>query len=92
MFRKELLGDLDETRAIDRLCELNVMEQVSNVARTTIIQEAWGRGQPVSVHGWIYGLHGGLLQDLKVTVHGNGKSEAPNPKSETNSTELSGQK
>lgn len=64
------LAELPETQAIDRLCELSVMEQVNNVCCTTIAQDAWARGQELSVHGWIYGLHGGLLQDLKVTVSG----------------------
>jgi carbonic anhydrase len=59
-----------EARALDRLCELNVIEQVSNVERTTIVQDAWARGQELAVHGWIYGLHGGLLTDLEVTVDG----------------------
>jgi carbonic anhydrase len=62
------LANLPEVQAVDRLCELNVIEQVSNVCRTTIVQDAWERGQELAVHGWIYGLHGGLLQDLKVTV------------------------
>lgn len=70
---EQSLGGLAEAQAIDRLCELNVMEQVSNVSCTTIVQDAWARGQELSVHGWIYGLHGGLLQDLGVTVAGNGK-------------------
>ena len=62
------LASIPESEAADRLCELNVMEQVANVCSTTIAQDAWTRGQPLSVHGWIYGLHGGLLRDLKVTV------------------------
>ena len=70
---QQSLADLPETQAHDRLCELNVMEQVSNVCRTTIVQDAWARGQQLSIHGWIYGLHGGLLQDLKVTVTGTEK-------------------
>jgi len=65
---EQSLSNLPETQAVDRLCELNVIEQVSNVCRTTILQDAWARGQELAVHGWIYGLHGGLLQDLKVTV------------------------
>src|SRR5438045_4023241 len=65
---EQSLANLPETQAVDRLCELNVIEQVSNVCRTTIVQDAWARGQELAVHGWIYGLHGGLLQDLKVTV------------------------
>src|SRR5215212_1151271 len=66
----DALSALDPSQAIDRLCELNVIEQVSNVSRTTIAQDAWARGQELSIHGWIYGLHGGLLRDLEVTVSG----------------------
>jgi carbonic anhydrase len=58
----------DGAAAVDRLCELNVVEQVSNVCRTTVVQEAWERGQSLAVHGWIYGLRDGLLQDLGVTT------------------------
>ena len=53
--------------ASDRLCELNVIEQVANVRDTTIARDAWERGQELAVHGWIYGLHDGLLRDLNVT-------------------------
>ncbi len=52
----------------DRLCELNVIEQVANVCHTTIVQDAWARGQALTVHGWIYGLQDGLLRNLGVTV------------------------
>jgi carbonic anhydrase len=52
----------------DRLCELNVLEQVVNVTRTTVVQDAWARGQTLSVHGWVYGLHDGLLRDIGPTV------------------------
>ena len=52
----------------DRLCELNVIEQVANVCHTTIARDAWERGQELAVHGWIYGLKDGLLRDLKVTI------------------------
>jgi len=63
------LGSIgDASRRIDRLCELNVGEQVSNVCRTTIVEEAWARGQPLTVHGWIYGIHDGLLRDLQVSA------------------------
>jgi carbonic anhydrase len=58
----------DESQQVDRLCELNVMEQVANVCQTTILQDAWARGQPMAVHGWIYGLRDGLLRDLNITV------------------------
>jgi carbonic anhydrase len=54
--------------ASDRLCELNVIEQVANVCHTTIVRDAWERGQELTVHGWIYALRDGLLRDLKVTV------------------------
>ncbi len=50
------------------LCEMNVIEQVGNVALSTVIQDAWLRGQKVSVHGWVYGLRDGLLKDLEVTM------------------------
>ena len=55
------------TRA-DRLCELNVIEQVINVSQTTVLLDAWSRGQPLAVHGWIYGLGNGLIQDLGVSM------------------------
>jgi carbonic anhydrase len=53
-----------------RLCELNVVEQVVNVCQTSIVCDAWERGQQLSVHGWIYGLHDGLLRDLDTTATG----------------------
>lgn len=53
----------------DRLCELNVLEQVANVCQTFVVQDAWARGQPLTVHGWIYGLQDGLVRDLGCTVH-----------------------
>jgi carbonic anhydrase len=59
----------DETRH-RALCELNVLEQSLNVCETTVVQDAWARGQSVVVHGWVYGLHNGLLQDLQMTVPG----------------------
>jgi carbonic anhydrase len=55
---------------VDRLCELNVIEQVANVCQTTIVRDAWERGQGLAVHGWVYGLHDGLLRDLGATVAG----------------------
>ncbi len=55
----------------DLLCELNVIEQVANVAQTTIVQDAWERGQPLAIHGWIYGIHDGLLRDLGLSVDCN---------------------
>jgi carbonic anhydrase len=55
-------------RRIDRLCELNVIEQVANVCQTTIVRDAWDRGQELAVHGWVYGLKDGLIRDLGTTV------------------------
>jgi carbonic anhydrase len=52
----------------DRLCELNVIEQVINLSRTTVVRDAWSRGQALTVHGWIYNLSDGLLRDLDVSV------------------------
>jgi carbonic anhydrase len=54
----------------DRLCELNVVEQALSVARTEVVRDAWSRGQELAVHGWIYGIHNGLLRDLDVTITG----------------------
>jgi carbonic anhydrase len=53
---------------VDRLCELNVIEQVRHVCQTTIVQDAWSRGQSLAIHGWIYGLHDGHLRDLGVST------------------------
>ena len=52
----------------DALCELNVIEQVRNLCQTTSVQDAWARGQPLAVHGWIYGVRDGMLRDLDATV------------------------
>lgn len=62
----------DEIR-LDRLCELNVVEQVKNVCYTSVVQAAWDRGQSLSVHGWIYRLTDGLLNDMDVTISGPGE-------------------
>jgi len=58
----------DEHARTEKLCEINVIEQVANVCHTTIVQDAWRRGQELAVHGWIYALQNGLLQDLHVCV------------------------
>jgi carbonic anhydrase len=68
----ELAAIPGEDARADRLSELNVAEQVSNVARTTVVQEAWERGQELSVHGWVYSLRDGLLRDLGVSLDGPG--------------------
>ena len=65
---QEQLRPLAEPEVLDRLCELNVVEQATNVCRTTIVQEAWSRGQEVTVHGWVYGLKDGLIRDLDFNV------------------------
>ena len=60
--------------AAERLCELNVIEQVANVCHTSIARDAWERGQPLAVHGWVYGIEDGLLKDLEVTVSDFGEA------------------
>ncbi|MGW8287390.1 MAG: carbonate dehydratase [Desulfobulbales bacterium] len=60
----------DETEKLNRLCELNVIEQVANVCHTSIVQKAWERGQELAVHGWIYSIEDGILKDLDVCVSG----------------------
>ena len=66
---EKYLGEvLPERDRANRLCELNVTEQVVNVAQTTVVRDAWERGQELSIHGWCYGLHDGLLRDLGMTV------------------------
>jgi|GEM_PF-3744 carbonic anhydrase len=62
------VDELPEDRRHDRLCELNVLEQVINVSRTIVVQDAWQRGQGLTIHGWIYGLKDGLVRDLGLTV------------------------
>lgn len=63
-----LIEATPEPHRVDVLCELNVIEQVMNVAHTTVVQDAWKRGQPLTLHGWVYGLRDGLLQDLLMTA------------------------
>jgi carbonic anhydrase len=64
------LESLPQVQRVDALGELNVIEQARNVCQTTVVQDAWTRGQELVVHGWFYGLHDGLLQDLGFTVCG----------------------
>ena len=64
------VGSLPESRRLDRLCELNVIEQVTNVCQTTIVEDAWERGQELTVHGLVYDLRDGLLRDLGVSRSG----------------------
>ncbi len=65
----------DEAARVNRLCELNVIEQVHQVCETTVVQEAWLRGQPLAVHGWIYGLSDGHLHDLGLSASAPGQVE-----------------
>ncbi len=66
--RAELDALDTEKKQHDRLCELNVIEQVINLSRTTVVRDAWSRGQALTVHGWIYDLSDGLLRDMDVSV------------------------
>jgi carbonic anhydrase len=66
--RHELGGITEEHARENRLCELNVIQQVRNVSSDVIMQAAWERGQPLAVHGWVYSLANGLVKDLEVTV------------------------
>jgi len=59
---------MTDGHSVDRLCELNVLEQAANVCRTTIVQDAWRRGQQLQIHGWIYRLQNGLIHDLGLSV------------------------
>lgn len=75
-----LVKDLEELDAIsneqkrfDRFIELNVFEQVLDLAKTSIIQAAWERGQEVHLHGWVYDIKDGLVKDLEVTIKNNEK-------------------
>ena len=74
--RTWLDGMEDDTLRLKALCELNVLEQSLNVCETTVVQDAWERGQSVVVHGWVYGLHNGLIEDLKMTVANAGEVAA----------------
>lgn len=73
---EEKLNRLTDDRRLERLCELNVIEQVQNVCHTTIVQHAWHQGRDLTVHGWIYSMEHGLIKDLKVDI-GNPKDLEP---------------
>ena len=66
--KAELEAIEDETARLNRLCELNVMRQVQNVASDVFVQDAWARGQPLCIHGWVYSLATGIVNDLGVSV------------------------
>lgn len=69
----ELNAIENEDERFDRFVELNVFEQVQDLAKTSIIQSAWENGQDVSIHGWVYGVHDGIIKDLKLTLTDNNK-------------------
>ena len=73
---RDLLDGIAEERRCDALVELNAIEQVVNVAQSTVLQDAWLRGQVVALHGWVYGIHDGLLKDMGITITGNDSLEA----------------
>ena len=73
--RQALDAIADETARLNRLCELNVVRQVRNVASDVFVQDAWARGQEIHVHGWVYSLANGLVTDLDVTVSGPAEVE-----------------
>jgi carbonic anhydrase len=70
----------EDSARLDRLCELNVIEQCVHVARTTIVQDAWRRGQPLTLHAWIYRLQDGLVRDLGLEVDSQAELAATYPK------------
>ena len=65
---RQLLDSLPDEARANALCEINVIEQVVNVSVSTVMVDAWARGQAVKIHGWVFGVHDGLLQDLKMTI------------------------
>jgi carbonic anhydrase len=73
---RNALDGADESERHARLCELNALEQAVNVCQTTIVQDAWQRGQPLSVHAWVYGLHDGRVRDLGLDMSGDAQIEA----------------
>jgi carbonic anhydrase len=77
MKHEKILGGIsNEALRGSRLCELNVIEQVANLAQTTVVQDAWAREQPLTIHGWIYDIRDGLLRDLHVSAESEKEFEA----------------
>ena len=72
-YRAPLDAIADPIKRADKLCELNVLEQVENLCRTTVVQNAWKTGQPLAVHGWVYRVDDGILRDLNICL--NNRSE-----------------
>ena len=71
--RAEIDALKNDGEQVNRLCELNVIEQVANVSQTTVVRDAWARAQPLAVHGWIYDLHDGIIKDLDVSTSAESK-------------------
>jgi carbonic anhydrase len=69
-FNAVQLNAVDESKKFDLLCELNVIEQVNNVANTTIVKKAWKKGADLAIHGWVYGIENGIIKNLNTTVSG----------------------
>jgi carbonic anhydrase len=64
-------GIADPEKRFEKLCELNVAEQVLNVSATTVVQDAWDQGRELAIHGWIYGIGDGLIRDLGIAITGH---------------------
>ncbi len=75
-YQQQLTAIGDEAGRHRRLCELNVIEQVANVARTTVVRDAWERQQDLTIHGWIYGINDGLLHDLGMCLASSAEFDA----------------
>ena len=71
-FNKAQFAGLQQEQKLNLLCELNVKEQVGNIAHTTIVQNAWKHGAELNIHGWIYNINNGILKDLNASDSGNG--------------------
>jgi carbonic anhydrase len=72
----ELIAIKDDQKRVDRLVELNVIENVYNLCKTTIVQNAWAKGQELSVHGWVYSIETGIITDMKVSTTDNAKMDS----------------
>lgn len=75
---RDSLNGLSPEQTVEKMCELNVMEQVKNVCHTTVVQDAWHNGADLSIHGWIYNIKNGILHDLNVGMSSNGDLLASN--------------
>jgi len=75
-YQEILSAEVDEESRVNRLCELNVLQQVENICRSGIVQKAWQQGQSLAVHGWIYSIEDGLIKDLKMDIDSDGDTPA----------------